>query len=147
MTAALPYTQMYAGDIPATAVYQTTHGWPVYFAGVSSVYVTYDDRIYYDQAATYDGLLLRSDVTAAVAATRQQFSRPGPTRVNRRVGETRTNTLEMGPTRPGRRETRPEDTRVPRRSKFAVDPTRVTSDTGATRQGVTIGPTRRKRGK
>jgi hypothetical protein len=147
MTAALPYTQMYAGLVQATAVHQAAHKWPVYFSGTSGVYVVYDDRIFYDQAITYDGLMLASDVTLTVGATRVAPD-VGATQVGRTaVGPVRLGRTVVGPTRWGRRKSRALPTRVIRYTLLQVQPTRVAKDVGTTHRSVLIGPTRVQRGK
>ena len=147
MPLGLPYTQMFAGDVPVTEVHLAAQAWPLYFSGADGLYVIYDARIHYDQPITYNGLVLSTDATLTMGETRVRSPELGPTRGSPPVGETRNGTLEVGPTRPGRRVERAQATRVIRYTKFAVGPTRVASDIGMTRRGAMIGPTRVKRGK
>lgn len=147
MPLGLPYTQMFAGDVPVTEMHQAAQAWPLYYSAADGLHVVYDARIHYDQPIDYDGLVLSTDATVTVDVTRGQSPELGPTRVRPPVGPTRDDTLEVGPTRWGRRVDRPESTRVIRYTKFAVGPTRMAPDIGMTRRGAMIGPTRVRRGK
>ena len=133
--------------MPATEVYHQTNAWPTAFTGLHDVHVTYDHRVHYDQPITYDGRVLSADATLVVGVTRMRSLTPGPTRVSPPVGETRNDTLEVAPTRSGRRIERALATRVIRYTMLSVAPTRGAKDVGMTRRGATIGPTRVRRGK
>jgi|SRR6478735_6614114 len=148
MPEVLPYTQVFAGSVPATEIYHAENSWPApAVAGPHDVHVTYDHRALYNQPITYDGRVLSTDATLVVGVTRRRTPKLGLTRVSPPVGETRNDTLEVAPTRPGRRIERALATRVIRYTMLSVAPTRGAKDVGMTRRGATIGPTRVRRGK
>jgi hypothetical protein len=144
MTAALPYTRIFAGPVEATAMFSGQQGWPMLFTSTSGTIIIYDDRIFYDSAVAYDGLVIPVDVTVTVSTTQLRWYPAGATRRHPEIGATRVATLQVRPIR-----LRPQSgpTRVTRLTWLAVQRTRVAREVGRTRKSASVGPTRVQRGK